>query len=180
MRLKTAVRRRRGVPAGILVALTALTGCGAIDAAVPAPSAGIGLAPGTDVFALSVGDCVNALNGDLHSGVSLVPCADDHDWEIYYQAGVPGTGPSGEDYPGDEVLMAAAETDCGARFGSFLGLDPAAAADTDARADTVSELGYTYLIPSETDGKARAEHGFTCLIGTMGGPVAGSLAGAAG
>ncbi|TFD88086.1 hypothetical protein E3T61_13345 [Cryobacterium lactosi] len=180
MRLKTSVRRRRGVPTGILVALIALTGCGAVDAGIPATSAGISLAPGTDVFTLSVGDCVNTATGDLRSGVSLVPCADDHDWEIYFEAGVPGTGPSGEDYPGDEVLMAAAEADCGAQFGSFLGLDPAAAADTGSGTDALSELGYTYLIPSETDWRAQAEHEVTCLIGDMGGPVTGSLAGAAG
>lgn len=182
MRLQT--RARRGVPAGILALLIALTGCAATDAAIPAISAGgagatgLGLALGTEVFALSVGDCVNALNGDLHSGVSLVPCADDHDWEIYFEAGVPGTGASGDGYPGDEALMAAAETDCGGEFVSFLGLDPATAAATDA--DAVSELGYTYLIASETDWSAGADQGVTCLIGSMSGQVAGSLAGAAG
>jgi len=176
--------RRRGVTAGILVALLTLTGCGAVDDLIPLTTASLAPGLGTDLFALAVGDCVNAVDGDLHSGVSLVPCADSHDWEIYFEAAVPGTGASGADYPGDEVLMAAAEATCGAQFGPYLGLDPGAAADgaagTTADPDSVPELGYTYLAPSETDWTDRADHGVTCLIGNMSGPVAGSLAGAAG
>ena len=184
MHPQSRVRRRLRVSAGILVTLLTLTGCGAIDDLIPVTTAGeagttgITLGPGTDLFALSVGDCVDVVDGDLHSGVSLVPCADSHDWEIYFEAVVPGTGASGEDYPGDEILMATAEANCGAQFGPFLGLDPATGAA--AGTDSVAELGYTYLTPSETDWSAQAEHVVSCLIGNMSGPVAGSLAGAAG
>jgi len=185
MRPQISVRRRRGAAAGIpvaLIALIALTGCGAIDDLIPVTSAseagtaGVTLGQGTDVFALAVGDCLNTPGGDLHTGVRLVPCADGHDWEIYFEAVVPGAGSAGEEYPGNEVLMAAAEAQCGAQFGPFLGLDPAGG----AAAAAVAELGYTYLTPSEDDWSARADHGVSCLIGNMSGPVAGSLAGAAG
>lgn len=154
-------------------ALIGLAGCGVGGALIPSGSAsgGPGDGGGTDVEASSlvVGDCLNAVDGDLLAGVDAVPCAAEHDWEVYDAFTVPPVT-TGTGFPGTAALVAAAEQECAARFGPFLGL----------AASTASSLGYTYVLPDQdgTGSEGTAEgYVVRCLIGDMDGPVSGSLAG---
>lgn len=169
--MTTAAIRRIGVTLLVLGALTGLGGCDALGGLIPGaedlddgttevmPNAG------TDVFTLAVGDCLDGMEGDLHSGVASVPCSAGHDWEVYAETGLDGT-----EFPGDDVIVADAEELCGAAFGPFVGLPEVDAAS--------SELGYTYVTPTEADWAEAGHRSIVCLIGDMDGPVAGTLAGA--
>ncbi|QYF72127.1 septum formation family protein [Cryobacterium sp. PAMC25264] len=164
--------RRIGVTLLVLGALTGLSGCDALDGLVPgAENLDEGtteLIPdvSTDVFTLARGDCLDGLDGDLHSGVATVPCSAGHDWEVYAATELDGT-----EFPGSDVIVAEAEKRCGAAFGPFVGLPEPGAAS--------SELGYIYVTPTEADWTESSHRAIVCLIGDMGGPVAGTLAGAA-
>ena len=164
--------RRIGVTVLMLGALTGLSACDALGGLIPgAENLDEGtteLIPdvSTDVFTLAVGDCLDGRDGDQHSGVATVPCSGGHDWEVFAATDLDGT-----EYPGGDVVVAEAEELCGAAFGPFVGLPEAQAA--------TSALGYTYVTPTEADWAESSHRAIVCLIGDMGGPVAGSLAGAA-
>jgi hypothetical protein len=139
--------------------LVLLAGCSAGGELIPAGAGAFG--GGREIPDLAVGDCVDA--DDISTNLAVVPCAEQHDWEVYLRL----TGPQGvgDDAARSDALLAAAEEGCDGAFWRFLGL-PAGARTT---------FGFTYLIDEDN-----AEGGVHCLIGDMSGPVAGSLAGAAG
>ncbi|WEO76161.1 septum formation family protein [Cryobacterium sp. SO2] len=158
----------------IAAALCLLTGCSIVGTLIPSDETTDGpLVPvagdTVDAAMLTIGDCLNAVDGDLLSGLDAVPCSDEHDWEVYAEFAVaPGAGDAGG-FPGADAVVAAAEEGCGAQFWLFLGLPT----------DTASALGYTYLAPDESDAPGPDGYLVHCLIGDMGGPVTGTLAGAA-
>jgi hypothetical protein len=161
----------RLIPAWILgCTLLLLAGCAAGGALIPA-DAPQGHAPESsgdiDAAALLVGDCINAVDGDLRAGLDSVPCTERHDWEVYADLSVTGAGVPAGDWAAD--ALATAEEGCGAAFLQFLGLDSAEG----------SSLGYTYLISADGAGIAPGNRDVHCLIGDLGGPVTGSLAGVA-
>jgi hypothetical protein len=156
--------------AGIAAAVIVLAGCSAGAALIPSGAASdeprSGAQSGAvDASTLAVGDCLNAVDGDLLSGLDPVPCSTSHDWEVYYRFAVPAAADGGA--PSAATLVAAAEQDCGAQFWPFLGLS----------GSMTSTLGYTYLTPE--DGAPLGSEGAVvhCLIGDMNGPVSGTLAG---
>lgn len=158
----------RGV--SIAAAVLVLAGCSAGASLIPSGSSSDGAltgADGGDVDAsmLALGDCLDAVDGDLLTGLDTVPCSSEHDWEVYYEFVVPAAADGG--FPGAATLIAAAEQDCGAQFWPFLGLSSSMA----------STLGYTYLTPEDGDPAAPAGYLVHCLIGDMSGPVTGTLAG---
>lgn len=171
-RAARVARRARLAAAGAVAAaaMIGLTGCGVGGTLIPSGSAsgGPGAGVGTDVEASSlvVGDCLNAVDGDLLAGVDAVLCAAEHDWEVYDRFAVPPAA-GGTGFPGSAALVAAAEQECAARFWPFLGLAGSMA----------SSLGYTYLLPDEEDEATADGYVVHCLIGDMNGPVSGSLAG---
>jgi len=173
----TAAIRRIGVTLLVLGALTGLSGCNGLGGLIPGADdlddGTTGLIPdaGTDVFSLAVGDCLDGLDGDLHAGVATVPCSAGHDWEVYSLTALDSTEFPGDEFPGTDVIVAEAEERCGAAFGPFVGLPEAEA--------TSSDLGYTYVTPTEGDWAEGGHRTIVCLIGDMAGPVAGTLAGAA-
>jgi hypothetical protein len=155
---------RAGLLGGALLLL--LTGCTVGGELIPAdalPTEGT-----VEAASLAVGDCVNAVGGDILAGLDAVPCSEPHDWEAYSELSVTG-GAEGAGVPATDAAVAAAEEGCGAAFLPFLGLSPT---------DT-SSLGYTYLISEDETGIGPGDRTVHCLLGDLAGPVAGSLAGAA-
>ena len=152
-------------------ALVLVPGCSAdaADAALTVVDGG-----DIDVSVLAVGDCINAVDGDILAGLDAVPCTEKHDWEVYAEltiaeASVDPRGTGGTRSGGTDAIVAAAEEGCGAAFWPFLGLSTVAP----------SALGYTYIVPDGSAGSGPKNAAVLCLIGDMNGPVAGSLAGAA-
>lgn len=164
-------------------ALVTLGGCAALTA---------GLLGGTDASAhgtveaqghtspavLVTGECLDAVSGSLSAGITVVPCSDDHDWEVYLQAGVDGAAADAGAFPGADAVVAVAEEACAAQFLPFLGVPTGSGGMSNANTAATAAYGYTYLAPLERDWSASAEQVVSCLIGDMNGPVSGSLAGA--
>ncbi|MGY4857473.1 septum formation family protein [Cryobacterium sp. AP23] len=167
--------RRRLLWCGLLgTAVLLLAGCSVVGAFLPSGETDGALAVidggDTDVSQLAVGDCINAVNGGILSGLDAVPCTEAHDWEVYDDLDVASTADDAGAAPGTDALVAAAEEGCAAAFLPFLGLSQ----------DATSALGYTYLLPDASAAPAPAgDRVVHCLIGDMSGPVTGSLAGAA-
>ncbi|MCS5719228.1 septum formation family protein [Herbiconiux sp. CPCC 205763] len=117
----------------------------------------------TDVFTLSVGQCLNDTDGTEVSEVPLVDCADEHDFEVYGELEL-----AGDEFPGDDAIDEQSDAQCLELFQPFVGI---------SYDDSV--YGYTYFTPTEkswTDGDDRL---VSCLIGDPEAKVVGSLAGVA-
>lgn len=75
-------------------------------------------AQGTDsVFDISVGDCILEPEGDQISDVTVVPCSEPHDYELYHEFELPEG-----DHPGDEAVWEQANAGCEAEFENFAGI----------------------------------------------------------
>ncbi|GLK18342.1 septum formation family protein [Herbiconiux flava] len=154
--------------AALLVTGLSLTGCTALfpSSAPPATDSSTGEEieqTDTDVFALSVGQCLNDTDGTEVSEVPLVDCADEHDFEVYSDFEL-----TGDEFPGTDEINTQADAQCLSDFESFVGISY-----------DDSTLGYTYFTPTEgswTDGDDRL---VSCLIGDPNGKVSGTLKGAA-
>lgn len=83
-------------------------------------------------FELEVGDCLNMPTEDEFSDVTLVPCGDAHDAEVYLNFNVVMA-----EYD-EDVLYADAEATCGAEFQEYVGSDPA-----------TSKFYFNYFTPLE-------------------------------
>jgi len=117
----------------------------------------------TDVFTLSVGQCLNDTSGTEVTEVPIVDCADEHDFEVYGEFEL-----SGDEFPGDDAIDEQADAQCLDLFQPFVGI---------SYDDSV--YGYTYFTPTEgswTDGNDRL---VSCLIGDPEAKVVGSLQGVA-
>ncbi|MBF4573847.1 septum formation family protein [Herbiconiux sp. VKM Ac-1786] len=154
--------------AAVLIAGLSLSGCTALfpSSAPPATDSSTGEEieqTDTDVFALSVGECLNDTDGTEVSEVPLVDCADEHDFEVYSDFEL-----TGDEFPGTDAINTEADAKCLTEFESFVGISY-----------DDSTLGYTYFTPTEgswTDGDDRL---VSCLIGDPNGKVTGTLKGAA-
>lgn len=75
-----------------------------------------------DVFSIRVGDCLNsssvASDGSAIDHVPVVPCDQAHEDEVYYSYDLPDG-----DFPGEDAILADADTECVDQFGSFIGID---------------------------------------------------------
>lgn len=160
------------VLAGCLLMLATVTGCTAAETLIAVTDGDNTRAPGvkTPVAELAVSDCFTERNrADAVAGpsgvatVEVVPCADNHDWEVFHVFPVEGAA-----FPGDDAVQVQAEITCGSQFGVFVGVDAA-----------VSELGYSYFTPPEVAWTGLASPTVQCFVGDMAGPVGGTLAGAA-
>ena len=163
------------IASAVLIAALTLSGCTALfpsaadktPAAPPATDSTSGEEieqTDTDVFTLSVGQCLNNTTETEVQEVPLVDCADEHDLEVYHDFSI-----EGDDYPGDEAIDSQADAECLTAFETFVGVGYDSSA-----------YGYTYFTPTEgswTDGDDRL---VSCLIGDPeGNKVTGSLAGVA-
>lgn len=148
--------------AGLVVALgAALTGCGAGDtapAASPSPSGGT--SKGSP--AVTVGDCrIEAASG-LPTDAEVVPCAEQHDEEVFLT--VPVKGSSFSQTAVDEAAAACV----GDAFTSFVGVSKAESA-----------LDVYTIAPTGDTWDAAGDNVVHCILFDAAGPVEGSLAGAA-
>jgi hypothetical protein len=154
--------------AAVLTAGLTLSGCTALfpSSAPPATDSTSGEEieqTDTDVFALSVGQCLNDTSDTEVTEVPLVDCADEHDFEVYSDFEL-----EGDEFPGTDAINTQAEEQCLTEFESFVGISY-----------DESVLGYTYFTPTEgswTDGDDRL---VSCLIGEPDVKTTGSLKGAA-
>jgi hypothetical protein len=162
--------RMLAVGAAIAVALP-LTGCSALRDLLPVPAPQPERDDTTqeiveegqaDVFALRVGDCMNTVDEELVSEVPVVPCAEPHDDEVYFDFVLD----DGE-YPGDDAVLEASDAGCLAQFDAFVGL-----------AYDSSTLDFYAYRPSE-ESWAGGDRTVSCVIWDPAGQVTGSLAGAA-
>ena len=96
--------------AGVLGLALTLSGCTALfpSSAPPATDSETGEEieqTDTDVFSLTVGQCLNDTSGTEVSEVPIVDCADEHDFEVYADFEI-----DGDEFPGDfGVAVGAAE-----------------------------------------------------------------------
>ena len=122
-----------------------------------------GAGPSSDVFTLSVGDCLGEaeLGSELES-VTVLPCDEPHKSEIYASVTLADT-----EFPGLEAITAEADVRCLEGFETFTG---------GPWAD--SAYDFTYLHPTEGSW-ARGDREILCQIYDPAGPTTGSLEGAA-
>ncbi|MFB2556706.1 septum formation family protein [Herbiconiux liangxiaofengii] len=154
--------------AAVLTAAIALSGCTALfpSSAPPATDSTTGEEieqTDTDVFSLSIGECLNDTSETEVTEVPLVDCAAEHDFEVYSEFEL-----TGDDFPGTDAINTQADAQCLEAFEAFTGISY-----------DESTLGYTYFTPTEgswTDGDDRL---VSCLIGDPNGKVTGTLKGAA-
>ncbi|MFF7292802.1 septum formation family protein [Microbacterium sp. NPDC008134] len=152
-------------------AVALLSGCSVItdlvggggSAVRDADSAEITEGGDLSVFTLEIGDCFNDTAGEQVSELPVVPCADPHDNEVYYEHEMP----DGE-FPGDDAISAAAEENCFAQFEGFVGI---------AYADSVLE--YNYLTPTTGSWEDYGDRLIQCIVYDPSAQVQGTLAGVA-
>lgn len=124
-------RPLRIVLAGVLLAgATTLGGCSLLQQFLPSGQPVRDAESGevtqeednADVFSIRVGDCLNSSSVVSDSGqidhVPIVPCDQPHEDEVYYSYDLPDG-----DYPGEDAIIADADTECIAQFGDFVGID---------------------------------------------------------
>ena len=122
----------------------------------------------SNVFSLTVGDCVN--DGDLEateiSSVEKPPCDELHDNEVYLTVELDATTfPADAEYPGDDTVYTLADESCWASFETWVG---ASAYDT--------TLYYFPFYPSASSW-AQGDREVVCLAYDSEGQVTGSLEG---
>lgn len=116
----------------------------------------------TDVFSLTVGDCIgSAAAGDGEvSSVATVPCDEPHDDEVYFDFEL-----AGDDYPGEDAIFTEANQGCSEAFAEFVGI-----------AYDDSQLEFTYYYPT-VESWGSGDRLITCIIYDPAGQTTGSLAG---
>jgi hypothetical protein len=118
-----------------------------------------------DVFSIEVGDCFNDSTGTDEegyvSGVDSVACSEAHDNEVYSVFTV-----DGDDYPGEEAVMAEADSLCSTSFEEFVGV-----------IYDESELYLTYLYPTDQSWSG-GDKEIVCVIYEDGAKTTGTLASA--
>lgn len=147
------------VAVGLLTAV-ALAGC----ASGVRDSGGQVTAPvTTDSFSVRVGDCLGKLPSESTAQLALRPCGEEHHWEAFATATL-----TGEDFPGNAAVREEAEVACSDAFAGFVGV-PA----------RKSKLDLTMLTPTSQTWTQANDREVVCLVGSPGGGITGTLAGAA-
>lgn len=167
-------RARFGIAAVVVAAAVSLSGCSIVEQFLPASQPVRDAETGevteqvdnADVFAVRVGDCLNTAEMDTTDQVSdvpVVPCADPHDDEVYHSY----TLADGE-YPGEDAILADADTTCVAEFTDFIGL-----------AYEESALDYWPMYPTAGSWDSGDREVLCIAWDPSGAKLTGSLAGAA-
>jgi len=161
-------RRRAGLLAAAALAVTLpLAGCsnpfGAFNDAVRDDTGEIAEGGQVDIFTIQVGDCLAVVPEGETSSVGAVPCAEEHDGEVFHDFSLPAG-----DFPGDEAVTDASLEGCDAAFGQFVGVSW-----------DESTLDYSYYAPTEETWTELDDRLVSCVIVDPAGPVTGTLKGAA-
>lgn len=164
--------RRALVLAGSALALTvALSGCSAInsllgggpaDADRDEESGQVTESANIDIFALTVGDCKMKSESGLIQNADVVPCAEPHDEEVYFEI----TMDDGEF--SDEAVEAATQGCIGDAFTDFVGV-----------IWDESTLDVYPITPTQETWDQYNDRIVQCVISDPAGPVEGTLQGAA-
>lgn len=98
--------RARTAPLTVLLVALVAAGCGFLNSG--------------NVFELAVGDCFDDSSGtDTElSDVPVVDCAEPHDNEVFFTFDM-----ADGDFPGDDAILAEAESRCLPAFEDYVGLD---------------------------------------------------------
>jgi DNA-binding SARP family transcriptional activator len=127
----------------------------------------------TPVSSLQVGDCFDTVPGNtapagasvsqiLTATISLVPCGEPHDREVYYGFDLPA-GP----HPGDQQMQAQVRDLCSVQFEFFVGVPPEA-----------SVMEFVYVYPDSSQWALGVRRGGCALYDPAGTQLTGSMAGA--
>ena len=101
-----------------------------------------------DVFDLRVGDCLDEAGDEEVQSVPTVPCADEHDYEVYSSTDV-----EGGDYPGQDAVNAQADEYCVMAFDAFVGT-----------AYDESALDYSYFTPTQESWDFNDDREILCMV----------------
>ena len=150
----------------VATAAIALSGCSILNQVINTVSDTADPGPGTtqDVFSLEIGDCEagSPAEGEV-TETKVIDCAEPHGAEIYAASYLP----DGE-FPSAEEIATQADTDCYAKFESFVGANW-----------EDSMYDYSWYYPTESSW-ADGDREILCLIyHNDGEQITGSLAGAA-
>lgn len=167
---RRVVARVVAVGAAALLAVT-LSGCGVLQEVLgradkpvrDAETQEITESGQADVFSIKVGDCLNEASGEMVTDVPVVPCAEPHDEEAYFES-VLADG----EFPGDEAVQAQADEICYGAFATFAGI-----------AYEDSALDYYPYTPTEMGWNEANDRIVTCIIYDPAAQTTGSLAGSA-
>ncbi|WP_372969453.1 hypothetical protein [Microbacterium sp.] len=169
MKLRT---RRALALAGSAVALSvALTGCSALngilgggsgDADRDEDTGQVTESANIDIFSLKLGDCIMESATGLLEDIDVVPCAEAHDQEVYYEITMDDGDFSEED------VDAASQECIGDAYTSFVGV-----------AYDASALNVTTIAPTKDTWEGLNDRVIQCIIFDPAGQTTGSLKGAA-
>ncbi|MFJ2541505.1 septum formation family protein [Microbacterium sp. NPDC087589] len=169
MKLRT---RRALALAGSAVALSvALTGCSALngilgggagDADRDEETGQVTESANIDIFALKVGDCMMEAPSGLLEDIDVVPCAEPHDQEVFYEITMDDGDFSAE------AIDAASQECIGDPYTSFVGVGYDA-----------STLEVYPITPTQQTWDELNDRVVQCVISDPAGQVEGSLEGAA-
>lgn len=159
----SALAKRLAVVLTVGAAAMALTGCSILNQVTGPIDVNPSDGTDTDVFSIKVGDCLN--DGNLEGQVTTTPvidCAEPHDSEAYASVLV-----ADGEYPGDQAIFDQADTECGAAFATYVGIDW-----------SESSLNFSYYYPT-TESWANGDREILCLVYDPAGQTTGSLKDAA-
>ena len=103
------------------------------------------------VFDLEVGDCGDLPDLEVYQSVTVLPCDQGHEFEVYAISTF--TDAQGSDYPGDEAAAGWADQECYADFATYVGVSWEESPD----------LTYTYLYPTE-ESWAEDDREILCML----------------
>ncbi len=164
--------RRPALAALLLAGALMFTGCSAISGLVHLlggaardEEGAISKGGDLEVTRLAVGDCFDDVDFDVAETTSItaIPCDQEHVYETFYDF----TLPDG-DYPSVSAIEDATYAECTAAFEDYVGLSY-----------EESSLDYFYFSPTEDGWNNYSDRTVSCIIGSEGVRVTGSVAGAA-
>ena len=113
-----------------------------------------------NVFSLKLGDCYNGGSESEVSDVSVVPCTEAHDYEVFSVLTY-----AGDTFPGDSVIQSFAETECVNAYEPYVG-----------KSYESSEFYIRYLTPTSQTW-ATGDRVIDCVLYSQSGKLTGSMRG---
>lgn len=138
--------------AGSVLALTACQDATAADETVRDDAGNVVEEGDVGVFVMQVGDCYADQAVGLVESLTAIPCADQHEMEVFAKFELP-VG----DYPGKDVVDTAADEGCLAEFTGYVGID---------YADSI--YYYSFLSPTEDGWNRIDDREIVCVLTVVG------------
>lgn len=112
-------------------------------------------------FDVRVGDCTGELPSGGITNVTLIPCGQEHYWEVFHSATL-----TDESYPGQTVIYEEGNKLCKEAFTEFVGVAP-----------TKSKLQLTFFYPTQDTWQNTGDREVLCVLGSPKGGLKGSAEG---